>query len=141
MKKSFALLLLLLTASLSAQVDTQLRYESDTRQFYVWNEERGSYELRETEYEHSVIDIREIGSKNSGYIVISLSDNGESRIFHGSITGFQAAATEGSWSMRSKLLKGKLTYNPEKNTFTYTYEATDKRYNKILIFTVRPESS
>ena len=141
MRTIFALLMLFSSIAIFAQVDTQHRYESDSRQFYVWNEERGSYELRETEYEHSVIDIREIGSKNNGYIVISLSDNGESRIFHGSITGFQSAQDEGSWSMRSKLLKGKLTYNPAKNTFTYTYEATDKRYNKILIFTVRPENS
>ena len=139
MKKTLSLLLLVLCSSLYAQVDTQSRFESDSRQFYVWNEDKGKYELRETEYEHSVIDIREIGSKNNGYIVISLSDNGESRIFHGSITGFQAEESEGSWSMRSKLLKGKLTYSPEKNTFTYTYEATEKRYNKILIFTVRPE--
>lgn len=131
-----------MATSMFAQVDTQTRFESDSRQFYVWNDSKATYELRETEYEHSVIDIREIGTKGSGYIVISLADGGTSRIFHGSITGFSNAdGNEGSWSMRSKLLQGKLTYNPAKMTFTYTYEATEKRYNKILIFTVRPENS
>lgn len=133
------LFLLFCSTSVWAQVDTQIRFDSDSRQFYIWNDERGSYELRETEHEHSIIDIREIGSKGNGYIIISLADDGQSRIFHGSITAFKNAENkEGSWSMRSKTLQGRLTYNPEKHTITYTYEANDKRYNKILVFDLRP---
>ncbi len=139
MKNLFTVVLFLMSAAAFAQVDTQIRFDSDSRQFYMWNEDRGSYELRETEHEHSVIDIREIGSKGNGYIIISLADNGQSRIFHGSITGFNNDENkEGSWSMRSKSLQGRLTYNPEKHTITYTYEAHDKRYNKILVFSLRP---
>ncbi len=119
-----------------AQVDNQTRYISEQRQFYMWSAEKDSYVLKETEYENSLIDIREIGSKSNGYVVISLTDNGVVRMYHGSITDFNVKDKEGSWSLRSKLLQGKLTYNPEKNQFTYMYEAGDNRYNKIFIFNV-----
>lgn len=142
MKKFLFILFLVASANLFAQIDTQTRFTSDSRQYYVWNENRGSYELRETEHENSVIDIREIGSKSSGYIVISLTDDGQARSFHGSITAFaKNEEDEGSWSMRSKNLQGRLTYNAEKHTITYTYEANDKRYNKILVFALRPVTS
>jgi len=136
MKNTFVLLVLLLSATAFCQVDNQTRFISDSRQFYMWSAEKDDYELKETEYENSLIDIREIGSKSNGYVVISLTDNGVVRMYHGSITGFNAKESEGSWSLRSKLLQGKLTYNPEKNQFTYMYEAGDKRYNKIFIFKV-----
>ncbi len=142
MKYILSLLFLVSCTTIFAQVDTQTRFASDSRQYYVWNEDRGSYELRETEHEHSVIDIREIGSKSAGYIVINLTDDGQSRSFHGSITAFaNNEQNEGSWSMRSKNLQGRLTYNAEKHTITYTYEATEKRYNKILVFALRPINS
>ncbi len=141
MKYILILLMAISSANVVAQVDTQTRFTSDSRQYYVWNDDRGSYELRETEHEHSVIDIREIGSKSAGYIVISLTDDGQSRSYHGSITAFSNnEQNEGSWSMRSKNLQGRVTYNAEKHTITYTYEANDKRYNKILIFSLRPLS-
>lgn len=139
MKNTLFLLLLFISSNAFAQVDTQTRFTSDSRQYYVWNDAQNSYELRETEHEHSLIEIREVGSKSSGYIVISLTDDGQSRIFHGSITGFaNNDMNEGSWSMRSKTLQGRVTYNAEKHTVTYTYEANDKRYNKILVFSLRP---
>ena len=142
MKNLLFVLFLVSSANLFAQIDTQTRFTSDSRQYYVWNDDKGSYELRETEHEHSLIDIREIGSKSTGYIVISLTDDGQSRSFHGSITAFaNNEKNEGSWSMRSKNLQGRLTYNAEKHTVTYTYEANDKRYNKILIFALRPINS
>ncbi len=128
--------ILLIGFATFAQVDNQTRYISEQRQFYMWSAEKDSYVLKETEYENSLIDIREIGSKSNGYVVISLTDNGIVRMYHGSITDFNVKDKEGSWSLRSKLLQGKLTYNPEKNQFTYMYEAGDNRYNKIFIFNV-----
>ena len=128
------------TTSFFAQIDTQNRFSSDSRQYYVWSEKSSSYLLQETEFEHSLIDIREIGSKSSGYITISLSDNGRARLFHGSIMGFSVnEKKESTWQMRSKIMKGKLTYNPEKNEFTYVYDADDKRYQRILVFTLKDE--
>lgn len=142
MKNIYNILFLFIGWSSFAQVDTQTRFTSDSRQYYVWNDDRNSYELRETEHEHSLIEIREVGSKSAGYIVISLTDGGQSRIYHGSITAFaNNDMNEGVWSMRSKTLQGRLTYNAEKHTVTYTYEANDKRYNKILVFTLRPLDS
>jgi hypothetical protein len=93
--------------------------------------------LIETEYENSVIDIREMGSKTNGYIVISMVDNGQVRMHHGSIYQFkQDSDVEGTWSIKSKFMKAKITYNPKENTITYFYEADNKRYNKLLIFYV-----
>lgn len=138
----FIFLFLLSGATLSAQIDTQTRYNSDSRQYFIWNDASNSYLLQETEYEHSLIDIREIGSRSNGYISISLVDDGKSRLFHGNITAFSVnEKKEPTWQMRSKIMKGKLTYNPEDNTFTYVYDANEKRYRRILIFTLKAEDN
>lgn len=141
MKTKFALyLLLLFSISIHAQIDTQKRFQSDSRKYYVWNNEFEKYELKETEYEHSVIDIREIGSKTNGYIVVSMMDNGQVRLHHGSIVEFaQTSETEGTWQMRSKYMRAKLTYNPKENTITYLYDVEGKRYGKLMIFSVSPD--
>lgn len=140
MKTLFAPILLFFSALNFAQVDTQERYNSDSRQYFVWSDDTNSYLLRETEYEHSVIDIREIGSKTNGYITIALTDNGRTRLFHGSIAGYTVnEKKEPTWQMRSKNMKGKLTLNPDEKTFTYVYDANDKRYQRILVFTIKFE--
>ena len=141
MKTRFALyLVLLFSMSTYAQVDIQKRFQSDSRKYYVWNKEFEKYELKETEYENSVIDIREIGSKTNGYIVISMYDNGQVRLHHGSIIEFsQTSENEGTWLIRSKFMKAKLTYNPKDNTITYLYDAEGKRYSRLMIFNVNPD--
>ena len=110
MKKYFIFLLVFAFGfQAKAQLDSQKRFQSDSRKYYVWNFEANSYELKETEYEHSIIDIREIGSKTNGYIIVSLSDNGLTRLYHGSLTGFsQDNQNEGTWYFRSKFIKAKL---------------------------------
>ena len=134
------ILTLLFTSTIFGQIDTQTRFNSDSRQYFVWKDASSSYVLQETEFEHSVIDIREIGSKSSGYIAISLTDNGRSRLFHGSIIGFSVnEKKEGTWQMRSKNMKGKLTYNPEKDEITFVYDANDTRYQRIMIFSLKAE--
>lgn len=140
--KNYILLLLVLAFSwqTNAQVDTQKRFQSDSRKYYVWNFDGNAYELKETEYEHSIIEIREIGSKTNGYIIISMVDNGLSRMHHGSITNFsQDSENEGTWTLRSKYMKAKITYNPKENTMTYLYDANDKRYNRLIVFSVAPD--
>jgi hypothetical protein len=139
MKNLTTLLLLFFSTIALSQINNQTRFNSDSRQFYVWSDEKDGYEFRETEYEHSIIDIREIGSKSNGYIAISITDNGKVRMYHGSITDFTQAEGEGSWLMRSKEMKGKLTFNPEKKTLTFLFEADDKRYKKIFIFEITPD--
>ena len=141
MKTRFALyLVLLFSMSTYAQVDIQKRFQSDSRKYYVWNKEFEKYELKETEYENSVIDIREIGSKTNGYIVISMYDNGQVRLHHGSIIEFsQTSENEGTWLIRSKFMRAKLVYNPKENTITYLYDAEGKRYSKLMIFSVTPD--
>ncbi|HEX9980344.1 MAG TPA: hypothetical protein VGB50_07245 [Flavobacterium sp.] len=140
MKCLTLLFALVFSVSLSAQIDTQTRYNSDSRQYFVWDDNSNSYTLRENEYEHSLIDIREIGSRSNGYITISLSDDGRARLFHGSITAFSVSEKkEPTWQIRSKNMKGKLTYNPESNTFTYVYDADEKRYQRILVFTLKTD--
>ena len=141
MKTTIALLFVLFMAwKTNAQIDTQSRFQSDSRKFYSWNTEYDKYELIETEYENSVIDIREIGSKTNGYIVISMVDNGQVRMHHGSIYQFkQDSDVEGTWSIKSKFMKAKISYNPKENTITYFYEADNKRYNKLMIFYVKTD--
>ncbi|WP_395632523.1 hypothetical protein [Flavobacterium sp.] len=141
MKSKLLLLLLLLGFSqIQAQLDTQKRFQSDTRKYYVWNTDFQKYELVETEYEHSIIDIREIGSKTNGYIVISMVDNGQVRMHHGSIYNFtKDNENEGSWSIQSKFMRARLIYNPKENTMTYMYDSSDKRYKKLMVFTVAPD--
>ena len=141
-KGNILFMLLLFSITISAQTDTQKRFQSDVRKYYVWNKEFEKYELKETEYENSVIDIREIGSKTNGYIVISMNDNGVARLHHGSIYEFkQPTENEGSWYIRSKYMKAKLTYNPKENTITYMYDAHDKQYNRLMIFSVVPDET
>jgi hypothetical protein len=140
MKKLLFTSLLFFSLVAAAQIDTQERYSSDSRQYFVWSDDTNSYILKETEYEHSLIDIREIGSRSNGYITISCSDNGRARLFHGSITAFSInEKKEPTWQMRSKNMKGKLTYNPADNTFTYVYDANEKRYQRILVFSLKPD--
>ena len=141
MKTGFALILVLLfSLSTYAQIDSQKRFQSDSRKYYVWNNEFDKYELKETEYENSVIDIREIGSKTNGYIAISMIDNGQVRLHHGSIIEFnQTSETEGTWLIRSKFMRAKLIYNPKENTVTYMYDVDSKHYSKLMIFSVVPD--
>ena len=123
-----------------AQIDIQKRFQSESRKYYIWNKEFEKYELKETEYENSVIDIREIGSKTNGYIVISMIDNGQARLHHGSIIEFtQISEEEGTWLIRSKFMRAKLVYNPKENTITYLYDVDGKRYSKLMIFNVTPD--
>ena len=141
MKSKLLLLLLLLGFNqMQAQLDTQKRFQSDTRKYYVWNADFQKYELVETEYEHSIIDIREIGSKTNGYIVISMVDNGQVRMHHGSIYNFtKESENEGAWSIQSKFMRARLIYNPKENTMTYMYDSNDKRYKRLMVFTVAPD--
>lgn len=118
----------------SAQTDSQARYVSNFRQFYMWNEEKQTYELKDTEEEHSIIDIREQINKNSGYVVICMTDDAKTRMYHGNITGYKYENGESTWSLRSKVLKSKAVLNAEKRTLTYSYEANDERYMKIFVF-------
>jgi hypothetical protein len=142
MKQLLLSLLLLSSVALSAQVDNQTRFTSDSRQYYVWNEASSSYIMRENEFENSVIDIREINAHGNGYISISLVDDGKARLYHGSITAYSVnEKKEPTWSLRSKVLKSKLTYDPDGHTFTYLYEADGKRYNKIFVFKLIPEEN
>lgn len=140
MRNAIAFLLVLLPLLNFAQdmpekVNDQKRFKSDSRMFYVWNEAKDAYDLRETEYENSVIDIREIGSRSNGYILIALTDDGKVRTYHGSIAQFNIDADGNStWTMRSKNARGKLVLEPKKKTLTYSYESNEKRYVKIFIF-------
>lgn len=118
----------------TAQTDTQLRYTSSSRQFFMWNEKSQSYELKDNEEEHSLIDIREQINKNSGYAVICMTDDAKTRLFHGNIIGYKSENGESTWSLRSKILKSKIVLNTEKRTLTYSYEANDERYMKIFVF-------
>ncbi len=128
---------LIFAQTFPTKVNDQIRYASDSRLFYIWNEERDSYELRDTEFENSIIDIREIGSRNNGYVVISLTDDGKVRTYHGSIVSFNVDDDGlSTWVMRSKNARGKLVLDPKKKTFTYSYESNDKRYVKIFIFSI-----
>lgn len=127
--------------TLPTKVNDQLRYNSDSRMFYVWNEEKDAYGLRETEFENSIIDIREIGSRSNGYIVISLTDDAKVRTYHGSIVSFNIDEEgQSTWVMRSKNTRGKLVFNPQKKTLTYSYESNEKRYVKIFIFNITSEN-
>ena len=143
MKTRFALILVLLFSwNMKAQIDSQKRFQSDSRKYYVWNTEFDKYELKETEFENSVIDIREIGSKTNGYIAISMIDNGQVRLHHGSIIEFtQTSQEEGTWLIRSKFMRAKIVYNPKENTITYLYDVDNKRYSKLMIFSVFPDAT
>lgn len=139
---TFLILLPILSTAqqMPEKVNDQKRYKSDSRMFYVWNEGKDSYDLRDTEFENSVIDIREIGSRSNGYIMIALTDDGKVRTYHGSIIQFTIDPEGNStWVMRSKNARGKLVLEPKKKTLTYSYESNDKRYVKIFIFNLAAE--
>jgi hypothetical protein len=137
---SILLFLSICCLKMQAQIDTQKRFQSDIRKYYVWNIDSEKYEMKETEYENTVIDIREIGSKTNGYVVISMIDNGVARLHHGSIYEFSKTnENEGTWLIRSKYMRAKLTYNAKENTITYLYDADNKRYRKLMIFNVAPD--
>lgn len=139
MRIALTLFLLSISSIIYAQIDTQIRFQSNSRKYYVWNTEANTYELKDTEYENSTIDIREIGSKSNGYVAIGMVDNGLARLHHGSITNYsQDNENEGTWQMRSKLVKAKITYNAKENTITYLYDATKERFMRLIIFAVVP---
>lgn len=141
--KPITCLLFLFFSSISfAQIDSQTRYSSDERKYYIWNEEKAEYTYVETEYENSIIDIREKGSKTNGYIAISMVDNGQARLYHGSIKDYKVSENnEITWVLQSKTLRSKLTFNPVDKTFTYLYDSNEDktRYLKIFVFKLRPE--
>lgn len=136
---------LIVTSFVSAQnmplkVNEQTRFVSDSRLFYVWNESKDAYDLKDTEFEYSIIDIREINTRSNGYIAISLTDDGKTRLYHGSIVSFNVDEEGNSvWVMRSKNARGKLMLNPKKKTITYSYESNEQRYVKIFVFNLQLE--
>lgn len=140
MKHQLTIFIFFITFCISAQtmptkLNDQRRFHSDSRLFYAWNQERDAYDLKDTEYETSVIDIREINSKNSGYIVIALTDDGKTRLYHGSIINY-SVDEEGisTWILRSKSARGKLSLDHKKKRITYSYESNETRYVKIFVF-------
>jgi len=52
MRRIFILLLVFNLSNAMAQIDSQLRYNSDERNYYLWNAEKENYDFVETEYEH-----------------------------------------------------------------------------------------
>ena len=147
MKNIFLCFFLLLSVVVLAQdmplrVNEQTRYVSDSRLFYVWNDGKQAYDLKDTEFEYSIIDIREINTKSNGYIAISLTDDGKTRLYHGSIISFSVDEDGNSiWVMRSKNARGKLMLNPKKMTLTYSYESNEQRYVKIFVFNLQLEEA
>lgn len=117
------------------KLNDQRRFQSDTRLFYAWNQEKDAYDLKDTEYETSVIDIREINTKNSGYIVLALTDDGKTRLYHGSIVSY-SVDDEGisTWILRSKSARGKVSLDHKKKKITYSFESNETRYVKIFVF-------
>lgn len=140
MRNAIAFFVMMLSTAVFAQeqpekVNDQKRFKSDSRLFYIWNEGRDGYDLKDNEFENSVIDIREIGSRSNGYIMIALTDDGKVRTYHGSIAGFTIDEDGNStWTMRSKNARGKLVLDAKKKTLTYSYESNEKRYIKIFVF-------
>ncbi len=136
----FIFLMIFSTTTTFAQIDNQKRFQSDQRKFYTYNYDFQKYELKETEYEHSIIDIREVGSKTNGYIAISLHDNGLTKLYHGSIYSYtQDSKDEGTWLFKSKDNKAKMTYNPKDNTITFLFDGNKERYTKLYVFNVVPD--
>ena len=117
------------------KVNEQRRFNSDSRLFYVWNQTRDAYDLKDTEYESSVIDIREINTKSNGYIVIALTDDGKTRLYHGSIVNYSLDEDGvATWILRSKNARGKLSLDPKAKKITYSFESNETRYVKIFVF-------
>jgi hypothetical protein len=117
------------------KLNDQRRFFSDSRLFYAWNQEKDAYDLKDVEYETSVIDIREINTKSNGYIAIALTDDGKTRLYHGSIVNY-SVDEEGlsTWILRSKSARGKLSLDHKKKKITYSFESNEKRYVKIFVF-------
>ncbi len=134
---SFLLFISVLTSAqtMPTKLNDQRRFNSDSRLFYVWNPEKDAYDLKDTEYEHAVIDIREINTKTSGYIILSLTDDGKSRLYHGSIVNY-SVDDDGisTWILRSKSARGKLSLDHKKKKITYSFESNETRYVKIFVF-------
>lgn len=124
------------------KVNEQRRFYSDNRLFYTWNEETQVYEIKDTEYENSIIEIREMGAKSNGYIILSLNDDATVRLHHGSIVGYEVDENGISkWSIRSKFARGKVVLDPEKKTVTFSYDSDkNKRYLKIFVFNLVPDA-
>ncbi len=128
-------LLLFIGFSTFAQTNTQRRFESDTRTFFVWNADADKYDQKDSEFESTVIDIREINSKSNGYICIALTDDGKTRLYHGSIVQ-NSVDDKGvsTWVLRSQNARGKVIYDPFEKKITYSYESNGERYAKVFVF-------
>lgn len=119
------------------RVNDQSRYNSSSRIFYVWSDEKQSYVAKDSEFENSIIDIREINSRNNGYIIISLNDDSIVRVFHGSIISYTVDDNDiSTWVIRSKIARGKVVLDPHKNIITYSYESDETRYLKVFVFNI-----
>lgn len=123
-----------LATAVAQSTNEQWRIDSDKRTFYVWDGKTNQYQSRDHEDEHTVIEIRMISSPNNGYVVVALTDNGITRLFHGSITQFVENEKERVWSLQSKNLQSNLTYDKLNKEWIYKYEVEDNRYKKIFIF-------
>ena len=122
-------------ANAPVRINEQTRYNSESRVFYKWNEATQVYDAKDSEFENSIIDVREIDSRKNGYVVISLVDDGKVRSYHGSIISFnQDEEGNPTWILRSKNARGKVVLNPKKMTVTYSYESNGDRYLKIFVF-------
>ncbi len=117
------------------KINDQRRFYSDSRLFYVWNQERDAYDLKDTEYENSIIEIREINTKNNGYVIIAMTDDAKTRLYHGSIINYSVDADGiSTWILRSKSARGKLALDHKKKKVTYSFESNESRYVKIFVF-------
>lgn len=126
---------LTMAQTMPEKINDQRRFYSDSRLFYVWNEQKEAYDLRDTEYESSVIDIREINTKSNGYIVIALTDDGKTRLYHGSIINYSVDEDGiSTWILRSKNTRGKFSLDHKKKKITYSFESNEARYVKIFVF-------
>ena len=119
------------------KINTQSKYNSSSRVFYTWNEEKQVYDPKDSEFENSVIVIRELNSKGNGYISISLNDDSIVRVFHGSIISVSVDENDiSTWVIRSKDARGKVVLDPRKNIITYSYESNDTQYLKVFVFNI-----
>lgn len=119
------------------KINNQSKYNSSSRVFYAWNEEKQVYDPKDSEFENSVIVIRELNSKGNGYISISLNDDSIVRVFHGSIISVSVDENDiSTWVIRSKDARGKVVLDPHKNIITYSYESNDARYLKVFVFNI-----
>lgn len=135
MKNIFLSFLLLFCLNSFSQTNTQVKFSSDNRVFYTWDNGNQAYKVKEKEFEHSVIEIRQIGSKTNGYILLALNDNGIVRTYHGSISDYNETEDgEYTWNIHSKNMLGKVVYNQKKKTIIYSFDSNEKRFKKIFVF-------